>query len=123
MVTGTVNPDWEARLHLIVRGPGEQEQEIEAVVDTGFNGFLTLPPALVAALDLPHIGRGRAILANGAEALFDVYEVTILWEGQPRVVEVDAADADALVGMALLYGHELRLPVLDGSTFTIQVLP
>ncbi len=79
MITGTINADREATIRLMVRGPGGQEQEIEAVIDTGFNGFLTLPPTVVTTLGLPRLGRGRAILANGSQDLFDVYEVTVLW--------------------------------------------
>lgn len=123
MITGTVNPDREATIRLVVRGPAGQDQEVEAIIDTGFNGFLTLPPSVVAALGLPHLGRGRAILANGSDEFFDVHAVTVLWDGEPRAVEVDAADTDALVGMALLYGYELRVPVIDGGTVVIAALP
>jgi uncharacterized protein (DUF433 family) len=55
----------EARFSLLVSGAGGEEREVEAVIDTGFNGFLTLPPEQVAALALPRLGEGRAILANG----------------------------------------------------------
>ena len=43
-----------------------QTREIEAVIDTGYNGFLTLPTATVAELQLPFLGPSRATLANGA---------------------------------------------------------
>lgn len=72
MITGIVNANREPTIQLRVCGPDRQEQEIEAIIDPGFNGFLTLPPTLVAALDLPRLGRGRAILANGSEAVFDI---------------------------------------------------
>jgi hypothetical protein len=29
-------------------------------------------------------------------------------------------DAEPLVGMSLMYGYELVLPVLDGATFTLR---
>ena len=32
----------------------------------------------------------------------------------------EEADTDPLVGMALMYGYKLNLPVLDGATFTIR---
>ena len=119
MITGAVNADREAVIRLVVRGPGGQEEEREAVIDTGFNGFLTLPPAVITALGLTRIGRGRAILANGSEELFEIYEATVLWDGQPRSVEADAADTDILVGMSLLYGRDLRIHAVDGGTVTI----
>jgi len=49
MITGTVNPDLEATIHLLVRGPGERE--IEAVVE-GISCFITLPPAFTVPLGL-----------------------------------------------------------------------
>lgn len=106
-----------------MRGPGGQEQEIEAVIDTGFNGFLTLPPSQITALVLPRLGRGRAILADGSEDVFDIYEVTVMWDSQWLPVEADAADTDALVGMALLDGYELRIQVVDGGSVSIEALP
>ena len=123
MIQGYVNANREAVVRFPVRGPSGQEQEIEAVIDTGFNGFLTLPPAMVAALGLPLIGRGRAILANGSEELFSVYEATVVWDGQERVVEADAADTDALVGMSMLYGYRLKVDAIDGGAVTIEALP
>jgi predicted aspartyl protease len=65
MITGTVNPLQEARIPLTVRGPGGHEEDIEAVIDTGFTGWLTLPPALIAAMGLTWRGRDSAILADG----------------------------------------------------------
>lgn len=123
MMTGTVNATREAVVILRVRGPGEQEQDIRAVIDTGFTGFLTLPPSIITALGLVRISRGRAILANGAEELFDIYRGTVLWDGQPRIVETEAADTDPLVGMSMLYGYKLQVEAIDGGTVTIEALP
>jgi clan AA aspartic protease len=107
MITGVVNADYEAMIRLFVQGPTGPAHEIDAIIDTGFNGFITLPPALVAALGLMRRSRGRALLANGSEELFDIYGVTVLWDGQQRYVEADAVDTTPLVGMSLLAGHDL----------------
>lgn len=122
MITGTVNAYREAVIHLTVHGSQTQE-EIEAIIDTGFNGFLTLPPPLIAALDLPFRRRGRAILADGSETLFDVHEATVIWDRQPRRVAVGAADTEPLAGMALLYGHELTVQAVEGGGVFIRTLP
>ncbi len=52
MITGKVLGD-EARIGLKIRGPGGQEQEVEAVVDTGYTASLSLPPAIVRIKRLP----------------------------------------------------------------------
>lgn len=120
MITGSVNTDYEAVIRLRIQEPGGDEQEVDAIIDTGFNGFLTLPPHLVTALGLTRLSRGRAVLANGSEELFDIYGVTVLWDGQERHVEVDAVNAAPLVGMALLDGHDLHIQVADGGHVVIQ---
>ena len=121
MIEGLVNANYEAVISLPLRGPAGQTQ-VDAVVDTGFNGFLTLPPTVVEELGLPLRGRGRAILANGSEDFFDVYDVTVLWDNQPRFVPADEADTTPLVGMALLEAHSLHIEVADGGTVVIQAM-
>ena len=105
MITGTVNADYEAVIRLFVHGPSGTVHEVNAMIDTGFNGFLSLPLALVTTLGLMRRSRGRALLANGREGLFDIYCVTVLWDGQQRYVEADAVDTTPLVGMSLLDGY------------------
>ena len=120
MITGIVTTDYEAIIRLRVQGLGGYEREVDATIDTGFNGFLTLPPFLIAALGLARLSRGRALLANGSEELFDIYAVTVLWDGQERHVEVDAVNATPLVGMSLLAGHDLHIQVAEGGQVAIQ---
>src|SRR5437867_283682 len=91
------------------------EHDIEAVSDTGFTGFLTLPATLIALLGLAWHGREQAFLGDGSMQVFDVYAATVIWDGQARTVEADAADTDPLVGMGLIYGHELRIRAVDGG--------
>jgi clan AA aspartic protease len=122
MITGAVNAYREAVIYLTVHG-SQTEEEIEAIVDTGFSGFLTLPPLLIATLGLPYRRRGRAILADGSESLFDVHEATVIWDGQARRVAAGTADTDPLVGMALLYSHELTVQAVEGGGVFIRALP
>ena len=65
MIDGAVNAAYEAVVPIAVRGPAGRVRDIEAVIDTGYNGFLTLPPVLVGALGLPFVTSGQAILADG----------------------------------------------------------
>jgi clan AA aspartic protease len=91
MITGVVTADRQAIIHLMVRGPAGQEQEIAAIIDTGFGGWLSLPSSIVVRLGLVWRQRGRALLADGRESVFDIYEATVDWDGKTRRVPVDEA--------------------------------
>ena len=120
MVTGVVNAAYEAIVTLQLRGPAGQTREIDAVIDTGFNGFLTLPTAMVVELGLPFEGHSRATLADGSEIAFDVWGVTVLWDGEARAVEADEADATPLIGMLLLDNRSLYVEIAGGGRVAIQ---
>lgn len=102
MITGHVNKHYEAILHLVVRGPQGQAEAIEAIIDTGFSGWLSLPKATIAQLGLPFRRRGRAFLADGSESIFDIYEGTVVWNGQLQRTPIDEADTPPLIGMQML---------------------
>ena len=120
MIPGVVNAAHEPVISLTLRGPLGQCAEIEAVVDTGFNGFLTLPPEVVATLRLLPLTRVSATLADGNAAMFDVYRATLLWEGSSRYVDVCMSDTVPLVGMRLLDRHSLYIEVERGGRVVIQ---
>ena len=120
MIEGIVNANLEAVVTLFLRGPKGQVQQVDAVIDTGFNGYLALPPMLVADLELPVVGDGEAVLADGREVSFNVYGVTALWDGLPRYVETGAVGDESLVGMSMLVGHDLHVKVANGGRVTIR---
>jgi clan AA aspartic protease len=120
---GTVNTNLDPLIRLTVRDDGGRPHDIEALVDTGFNGFLTLPPPLVAVLGLTWLCRQDGVLADGSVLPFEVYVAKVEWDGQLREVEIDAADAQPLVGMAMMEGSELRIHVVAGGTVTITSTP
>jgi clan AA aspartic protease len=122
MISGWVNTYREAIVRLPVRSLQGREQTVEVVIDTGFNGYLTLPPDLISALGLPFRRNGRAVLGDGSEITFDIHEAVILWDGKPRRIAVDAADTEPLLGMSLLDGHELSLQVIEGGQALIRSL-
>ena len=120
MIEGVVNANLEAVVTLPLQDSSGQTREVEAVVDTGFNGYLTLPPMLMEDLDLPVVGDSEATLADGSQAAFDVYGVTVLWDGQPMYVETGAVGGEPLVGMSLLDRHNLNIDVEDGGRVVIR---
>ena len=120
MIEGVVNAAYEAVVTLPLRGQAGQERDIEVVIDTGYNGFLTLPPSLVEELELPLVGPSRATLANGDVENFYVHDVTVLWDGVARDIEADAMGPTPLAGMLLLDKHNLNIDVECGGRVVIQ---
>lgn len=53
---------------------------MDAVIDTGYTGWLALPAELVAALGLTWQGTDRGMLADGSELLIDLYEAVVIWD-------------------------------------------
>ena len=45
--------------------------------------------------------------------------VIVIWDGQLRVIEINASDTAPLVGMALLEGFELRVQAYEGGSVVI----
>lgn len=120
MIEGAVNAAHQPVVTLTMQGPSGQSREVEAVIDTGFTGFLTVTPELATELGLSLQGTGRATLANGSEVICDVYDVAVLWDGQPRYVLADAVGTTPLVGMRLMAHHSLDIELVDGGRVVIQ---
>lgn len=59
----------------IIGNSNRQLQAIDAVIDTGFNGFLSLPSTIITTLNLPWSGSDVVSLGDGSETFFDLYTV------------------------------------------------
>ena len=113
---GVVEPSLEAVVPVRVRGP-HGEETVDAVLDTGFSGWLSLPAFVVRRLGLEWARSGRAALADGT-----VVDAEVEWHGAWRAVAVDEADTDPLVGMHLLRGSRVVLAVTEGGAVSIEPL-
>jgi clan AA aspartic protease len=119
MISGVVSASREATVRLVLYTPDGRDLEVEFVIDTGFNGWLSLPSALVSQLDLPWRRRGRAELADGSGIVFDIYATKVVWNGKMREVSVDEIDSTPLIGMSLLDRHELTIQVWPTGNVSI----
>ena len=120
MIRGHVNAARQAIIPLQLRGPNGRAESIEAIVDTGFDGLLTLPPDLVARLALPYGMTRSYTLGDGGIMEFDIHEATVVWDGQERDVGAIVSEGGVLVGMALLDGYRLFVDVADGGEVQIE---
>ena len=122
MIQGNVSATDEALLDLVVFSRRGQATPIRAVIDTGFTGYLTLPPTLIRELELRRAGEVMVELANGRLVKCLVYRTLVLWDGKKFDIPVDAADTDPLVGMAIMKGYDLRMQVKPGGRVILKSL-
>ena len=122
MIIGAVE-NLEASVEIEVFNSSRQPQRVLAVIDTGYNGHLTLPAEVVASLGLSLAGQRRARLADDRLVLMDVFRADIRWHGARRKILVSQTEGGALAGMRLLAGSRMTLDVIDGGQVTIEALP
>lgn len=122
MIYGVVSLRREATLPLVVGNSNGQRQLIDTVIDTGFDGFLSLPSEMIMRLGLPWTISNTATLGDGSEILFDFYTGTVIWDGQYRIVDIAESETEPLLGMAMLYGYQLQINNVEGGIVKIEAL-
>jgi clan AA aspartic protease len=122
MIYGVVNLRREATLPLVVGNAEKQQQVVDTVIDTGFNGFLSLPSTVIATLNLPWSASDIVTLGDGSQTLFDIYTAMVIWDGQYREIDIAESETEPLLGMALLYGYRLQVDNIEGGIVKIEEL-
>ncbi|MCY7276434.1 MAG: clan AA aspartic protease [Phormidesmis sp. CAN_BIN44] len=122
MMQGFVNQSCEAIIRIAIGHGNASKQIVEAVIDTGFTGFLSLPLSTIELLGLPWIFRDVGTLGDGSEVIFEMYRAIVIWDGQIQVVDVAASEADPLVGMSLLYGFKLQIEAVEDGLVIIEAM-
>ena len=122
MKIGTVDSSGEALVPLTVEGLGSggQQRDITALLDTGFNGFLALPPALIGELDLEQISREQYMTAGGAMHFTGVYEAVVVFGERRLLVDEIVKAAAPLVGVGLLWEFKVCLGYREGGDVTLE---
>lgn len=95
--------------------------DAEAVLDTGFNGYLALPPSWIEDLSLERIGQAEMMLASGEARSSHKYKATVRFGRETKPVEVIEA-AEPLVGTQLLWGYRLHVDFKTGGRVEVEVL-
>jgi clan AA aspartic protease len=122
MMFGIVNNNCEAIIKVVVGRIDSSKISIDAVIDTGFTSFLSLPIAIIQDLDLPWHYSDTGVLGDGSEVVFEIYKAVVIWDGQNQIIDVAASEADPLVGMGLLYGFNLQIEAIEGGRVSIKSL-
>ena len=82
MMYGKVDQNFEAMIRFVVGNSESKRHPIDALIDTGFTGFLSLPMAIISDLNLKLCGREEGTLGDGSLCTFDVYRGFVIWDGQ-----------------------------------------
>ena len=122
MMQGVVNLRREATLTVVIGNSNRKLQKIDAVIDTGFNGFLSLPSEIINHLNLPWSGSDIVTLGDGSETFFDLYIATIIWDGKYREIDIVESETEPLLGMAMLYGYRLQVDNVEKGIVKIEAL-
>ena len=122
MISGTVVAQQGPVVPLVLHDASGSEHRFDALIDTGFTGWLTLPKGAIAALKLSYCEQVRGVLADGGSAIFNTFYATVIWDGQPRAVFVDELESDPLMGMRLLHGFRFVMETYDDGPVRIEPL-
>ena len=81
MIQGMVLASGEATVRVTIRGIAGRAAQVEAMVDTGFNDEMTLPPRAIEKLGLKFVSASNYTLADGVKSAARVFEGEIEWHG------------------------------------------
>ena len=120
MMRGVINDLLELRVVVEISNGDGAFEAVEAVLDTGFGGDLTLPLDAVERLGLMYSHRVPLILAGDQRMECVVYQGFARWFGREREIYVIAAEGQPLLGMTLLDGCKITIRVRPGGEALIE---
>lgn len=121
MIHGHVRDDFPFVM-LTLPGRDGSALTVEFTVDTGFNGELALPGAVIGQLDASFSFEQDVLMADGSRRPRPHYELTLDWDGESRLTEVMALEGNPLLGGVLLRGFLFQAEMTDGGEVLIESL-
>ncbi len=93
------------------------------MIDTGFEGFLTLRPERIAALGIPFVQDSGIKLADESKNRTTVHRGAILWHNEESRVDIIALNSRPLAGAELLRGCQVCIDFEEGGLVTVGQSP
>ena len=112
MIEGKFDDDLLPRVPLVLLTFDSQEHSVEGILDTGFNGYLSLTPEWVDQLLLTQIGESEMQLADGSIHVAPECMVRLRLGNHETLVAAQKSEGSVLVGTRLLYGYSVDLAVV-----------
>jgi len=122
MIIGILNESFEPSIPLLCADRNGRWRRITVAIDTGFSGFLTLHPDIIAELEGFRFGTTRFEVADGSEIEFPTFTMKVQWDGFERRIVALASEAGSLVGMKMIKGWRLQINAVEGGDVRIERL-
>lgn len=119
---GRVSPDLAPLVPVDLISNDEQIHTVEMVIDTGFEGDLSLPTSIIQDMGFQPFDDYHLTLANGEEILVAGWEGKVMWRGRRRTVLVVENQSDPLLGMNLLWRNRITIDIHANGPVTIEEL-
>ncbi|MBU2523187.1 MAG: hypothetical protein KKE23_02770 [Nanoarchaeota archaeon] len=105
MLNGQINSEDDAivEITLILK---DDLSQMDAVVDTGFNGYISIPGKLIDKSDWYRFGEEEYELATGEIVCESIYIGEVIFDGKKRtILIVRSKGTEILIGTKLLSGQ------------------
>ena len=109
MISGTVRSNRRAIVDVELLAADGQFQSFNFILDTGFDGELSLPLRTLQGLDATPEGDYRIELADGSHVVSHTWGAIVRWEGVLRDVLILESAGEPLLGMELLWQSRITL--------------
>lgn len=109
MLKGIVNLDDEPVVPIAIKLT-KTFRTARAIIDTGFNGFLSVPASVVQRANWTELGEEEYEIASGELMKAKVYEGTVQFDKKALTIPVTASHSgDILIGTKLLMDKLLSI--------------
>ena len=122
MIRGRVDSHRQAWVQLDLKSRTGRLQRIEAVVDTGFDRNLALPPNIIRELDFEPELEVNVVLATGAADRVKTWNGDVIWHEQVRSLLILESSGTPLLGMELLEDSQLTMQARINGDVLIERL-
>ncbi len=105
---------------LVMQGPFGAQTVVSTLVDTGSNGFVSLPPETVDKLALLPVGIDVVELANARSENVRIFGGAVTLGGRTFRVPVHQIGEEPTIGTALLRSHNLSVDFVPGGDLQVR---
>ena len=122
MIRGRVDALRQAWVQLEIQRSDGGYELIDTVVDTGFDGHLTLPSDVIDGLNMEPDRPTDVDLATGLRERVNTWRGYVLWHDRLRSIRVLEANGIPLIGMELMEDSQLTMqPRINGNVLIEQL--